>query len=49
MNCLDCAWHVVAVYANGEIYDECECENMVLHEDEIVKGCEHFAKERCEE
>lgn len=45
-SCKECAYYVVAKYANGERYEECESENMVLHEDEIESGCKHFTRRR---
>ena len=48
MHCKDCAYHVVAHYdgtPDDELYDECEYHWMVLHEDEMMKGCEHYTED----
>lgn len=46
--CEGCVWYVRTHY-NGtpddEIYDECECHYMVLHEDELIAGCDQWSSD----
>lgn len=48
MNCKDCVWYVLVHYKgtpDDEMYEECECHNMVLHEDEIEEGCDRYSED----